>query len=153
MTEATPLNKRRSWIVRTALLIIGLVLLGCGLLAFRSLNLSETPWLPKCLYHELTGLHCPGCGITRALQALAQWNIPQAFAYNALWPIAVLLTLPYLLKKTWYWMLGTRPAVGKSSTGLYVVLGSLLGLVVVMFTILRNLPGEPWCYLAPHELP
>ena len=22
-------------------------------------------WLPACTFHEITGLHCPGCGLTR----------------------------------------------------------------------------------------
>ena len=152
MPESTPLAKRRSIVVRTALVLIALLPLGGGLLALRALNLTETSWLPKCLYHQLTGLHCPGCGITRAMQALAQGNIPQAFAYNTLWPILVVLGLPYLSKKAWYWTLGTRPAVVQNRYRLNVILGVVLGVVVVGFTILRNLPGEPWRQLAPHHL-
>ncbi|MDE7397749.1 MAG: DUF2752 domain-containing protein, partial [Muribaculum sp.] len=28
------------------------------------------PWFPKCLFRQLTGLECPGCGSQRAIHAL-----------------------------------------------------------------------------------
>jgi hypothetical protein len=151
--DSTPVENRLSRVVRVTLVVMTLVLLGGGLLAFRSMNLAEAAWLPKCVYHQLTGWHCPGCGFTRAMQALVQGNIPQAFAYNALWPLVMLMLVPYLARKTWYWMLGTRPAAVKSGTRHYVVIGATLGVIVLVFAVLRNLPYEPWCLLAPHELP
>ena len=135
-----------------ALVVIALLLLSGGLLAFRSMNLADAVLWPKCIYHQLTGWHCPGCGLTRAIQALVQGKILQAFAYNALWPVVALMLVPYLARTIWYWMLGDRQVV-QSRTRLYVVFGILLGVLVVVFTILRNIPGEPWCQLAPHELP
>lgn len=43
-----------------------------------------------CLFKQLTGLPCPGCGCTRAFMSLLHGNVRQALWYN---PVAVLLTI------------------------------------------------------------
>ena len=40
-----------------------------------------------CLFHSLTGLDCPGCGMTHAVVALLRLDIRTAFACNALFPV------------------------------------------------------------------
>lgn len=40
-----------------------------------------------CIFNKLTGLKCPGCGNTRAVKALLQLDIKQAFANNYLFPL------------------------------------------------------------------
>lgn len=42
-----------------------------------------------CVLHEVTGLECPGCGLTRAVLALARLDIAAAFGYNVLWPLVL----------------------------------------------------------------
>lgn len=37
-----------------------------------------------CLFRRLTGIPCPGCGLTRALLCLLRGDIRGALAYNAL---------------------------------------------------------------------
>lgn len=37
---------------------------------------------PQCVFHQLTGLDCPGCGITRALHALLHGRVGEAFRFN-----------------------------------------------------------------------
>lgn len=39
-------------------------------------------YLPPCVFHELTGFYCPGCGGTRAVLALAQGRIVSSFVYH-----------------------------------------------------------------------
>ena len=48
-------------------------------------------YFPKCLFHLLTGLECPGCGSQRALHSLLNGHIAAAFPYNAL----LVILLPY----------------------------------------------------------
>ena len=60
-----------------------------------------------CPFHAITGLRCPGCGISRALAALLHGDIGSFFAYNLFSPIIVL----YLL------------FVGAMATGCYVAHG------------------------------
>jgi len=52
------------------------------------------PWLmPTCPLHALTGLYCPGCGGTRAIQALLHGDPGRALAYNPLLPFMLALGL------------------------------------------------------------
>ena len=37
-----------------------------------------------CPINLVTGLHCPGCGLTRMLKAICEFNFYQAFRYNML---------------------------------------------------------------------
>ena len=37
---------------------------------------------PPCVFHRVTGLLCPGCGATHALQALVHGQFAAAFKYN-----------------------------------------------------------------------
>lgn len=63
---------------------------------------ATTPWYPQCVFHALTGLDCPGCGITRALHHLLHGRIGEAFALNPMIFVflAVLLAaLPALLRR------------------------------------------------------
>src|SRR5688572_30991453 len=49
--------------------------------------------LPKCFFHELTGLYCPGCGVQRSFHALLNGHILTAIDYNLLF----ILFLPMIL--------------------------------------------------------
>ena len=51
-----------------------------------------TPLMPKCLFHELTGFKCMGCGSQRMIHALLHGNIAEAFRVNAL----ATLSLPFM---------------------------------------------------------
>jgi len=48
-------------------------------------------WIPShlCLFHSLTGLDCPLCGMTRAVLAMAHGRWHEAIRYNALSPLGV----------------------------------------------------------------
>jgi hypothetical protein len=103
---------------------------------------------PPCLFHELTGWHCPGCGSTRAVHALLHGNLAQAAAYNPL----LLIYLPLLLGWVaggWFW---TRRRPEAPGLRLPVWLWWGLLTVLVVFGVLRNLPWEPFLSLAPHPL-
>ena len=56
-----------------------------------------------CPIHKLTGLYCPGCGITRMLLSILKLDFIKAFKYNPLvfisLPIGIYLYIDYLIKK------------------------------------------------------
>lgn len=41
-------------------------------------------WMPKCLFHSITGLDCPGCGAQRMTHALLHGDFSAAWHSNAL---------------------------------------------------------------------
>lgn len=67
-----------------------------GLIAILTLwfvNPEQAWWAPKCPVHLLTGLQCPGCGISRAIHALLHGRAAEAFAYNRFF----IISIPYFL--------------------------------------------------------
>ncbi|WP_037373151.1 DUF2752 domain-containing protein [Anaerovorax odorimutans] len=46
-----------------------------------------------CVFHTVTGLYCPGCGISRMCIALLHFNFKGAFSYNQ----GVMLALPIMI--------------------------------------------------------
>ena len=110
---------------------------------------TETSFYLRCQLHTLTGLHCPGCGTTRALHALLNGRIEQALAYNSL-AFIILPILGWLLFQS----LRTRERRGpvepiSSSSPFWMRLFLIL---LLAFGVLRNLPWLPFTLLAPHEL-
>jgi hypothetical protein len=92
---------------------------------------------PSCIFHRLTGLFCPGCGSRRAVLAVLDGNWRQAAGYNILLMAAV-------GERVVYFILAGFKLRFYSSNYLRFLLIIALG-----FGILRNLPVEPFCWLAP----
>lgn len=117
------------------------VLAGVALLYF--VDPAGVDWLPKCPLHQLTGWHCPGCGITRAGHALLHGDVQGALAKNPLVVVAGPFLVGFCIWKRW------REGRGWSTK---VSARAILGLlaVLIVFAVLRNLPGYPFELLAPH---
>ena len=99
------------------------------------------PIYPVCMFHKLTGLHCPGCGGTRAAYALVEGDLARAFRMNA----AFILALPvivYLAVEDRFatrWRVGRRPWFSRTCF-----------IALALFWILRNIPVWPLTLLAPY---
>ena len=63
--------------------------IGCGLVFIYFFNPSTHGFYPTCLFHQLTGLNCPGCGSTRGLYALLHGNFLIALRDNALFVLSL----------------------------------------------------------------
>lgn len=101
--------------------------------------------LPPCPFRALTGLYCPGCGSTRALDALVHGDVARAFDMNLL---GLLLSplLGYVLVRDTLELLGVARLPRIPLTPRIVV-----GLVVLVlaYWVLRNVPICPLTVLAP----
>ena len=82
----------------------------------------------KCPFYLLTGLYCPGCGITRMFLSLFQFRFYQAFRYN---PFVFLCLVGYLVYKLIPYKI---PVKYKP-----LFINSLL-IFTILFGILRNIP-------------
>ncbi len=62
-------------------LIVGaaVFLLGCAYLALYRFAGFGIP----CIFHLITGLNCPGCGVTRMMHSLVHLDFVSAFHHNA----------------------------------------------------------------------
>ena len=72
--------------------IIRDVLLLLILIGYYFLNKKTEFYIP-CIFHEITGYKCPGCGITHLVFALLKLNIHEAFISNPL----VFIYMPFII--------------------------------------------------------
>jgi hypothetical protein len=108
-------------------------------------NPATTAFYPKCLFHEMTGLYCPGCGSTRALYCLMHGEFREALRNNALVVLALPLLGGILLARA----LRRRPTVTVAAQGFRPIWIVILLVVIVVFGVLRNVPRQPYSWLAP----
>lgn len=50
-------------------------------------------YVPPCILRTLTGLRCPGCGMTHAVFALARGDIPESLRENAFLLFGIIILL------------------------------------------------------------
>lgn len=128
------------------LLRIGLLLAIITIAAlFFTLDPTKYEIFPKCLFHSLTGLYCPGCGSQRALHSLLHFNFYQVVGYNFLFiPAALFIAYHYLHMLLNRWLGWNLPNLFYKKNTPWVVL-----VIVVLFWIVRNIPVQPFSILAP----
>ena len=68
--------------------LAGIVAVGGAAILYR-FDPATTHFYPRCVFHAMTGLQCPGCGTTRALHHLLHGDVTGAFRLNAMLFVAV----------------------------------------------------------------
>lgn len=137
-----PLNGRR-------LLLLGALCaagLAGAILLYRA-DPGTSRGYPPCMFHLVSGGHCPGCGATRAAHRLLHGDLRGALRMNAL-AVAALPFVAYWAARSSLGWLGwaVLPRLPRRAWVGWVVLA-----LVVAFGVLRNLPFEPFCHLAPPD--
>lgn len=106
---------------------------------------SKANFFPVCPLYTMTGLACPGCGLTRGFHSLFHGDIIPALDYNFLIPVWAAIfgwvfvsLLLRVIRGRGLWMWPTRPGF----------LWSFL-IVLVVFGIVRNVPVWPLTILFP----
>lgn len=96
-----------------------------------------------CVFYEITGLYCPGCGITRSILSLIDGNIYQAFRYN---PI-IFIDIPLIIIASIIdFIYKDNKKVKKVTNAIYI----MLLIITLVFGVLRNIPY--FSFLAPTTL-
>lgn len=119
---------RKVWPVAAAVAALAVAL---ALLFF--FDPARSPFYPKCMFHALTGLQCPGCGSLRALHALLHGQVRRAFAFNPLLFVVTLFGAYLVLRKK------LKPNGPDPMASRLVWWGAPI--LIVLFWILRNLPA------------
>lgn len=97
---------------------------------------SSHCFYPTCLFHQITGLLCPGCGSLRAIHQLLHGHFIAAFRFNPL----LILSLPCLF---WFSFRCGRASIRGEpiSAALSVRWFWLLLALGLALSVWRNVPG------------
>lgn len=135
--------KRNLYFALIIVLIAGLTVL------FYCYNPAKYRFFPKCPFHSLTGLDCPGCGSQRAIYSLLHGDIKQALNYNVL----LVMSIPFLLIHFSYRLRSVFSGKDLRWNLIYHPLTpKIIFLIVVVFWITRNIPVHPFNYLSADHL-
>lgn len=93
-----------------------------------------------CPIKTITGLYCPGCGITRMLLSIIQLDFYQAFRYNPLLFITLPIFIIFFLNTL---IIKKEPLYNKISNKVWTI----VIIIFIAYGILRNIPF--FDYLAP----
>jgi len=120
----------------SSLILLALAGTGCALFLW---NPAQHDFFPKCLFHELTGLFCPGCGSQRAAHHLLNGRFLLAMQFNGL----MVLSCPFIA-----WWFAARTAriwtgVRLPCIRLTATAGRGILVLVIAFWIARNIPQFP----------
>lgn len=85
-----------------------------------------------CLFHEWTGLYCPGCGGTRAVKALLGGHPLLSFLYHPVVPYCAVLAVWFLIRLLVYRKTGDPKYRPYLENG-YVYAGA--GIIVINFIV------------------
>jgi hypothetical protein len=143
MTEAK-ISSIKSSTVERVLAGAGVLAITAGAFTVRYFNPTTAGLFPVCPFHALTGLNCPGCGLTRAFHAFFHGDVLTALHFNALLPVYFLLIL-YLLASLCLTLIRGRGLKFRLFSPR--VLYGFLALTLV-FSVVRNLPFYPFNLLA-----
>ena len=122
-----------------------LIILAAGFLFL--FNPAVSKIFPPCIFQKLTGFYCSGCGTLRALHQLLHGNVAAAFGLN---PLAV-LCLPFLAYAFLaYFFINVFKSKIFPDVFIPPVLIWIFLALIVIYTILRNIPVYPFNILAPH---
>ena len=94
----------------------------------------------------MTGLWCPGCGLTRGTYQLLHGHVGAALGYNIFTPlvlVAIVAVWFAWLRVSW----GATPI--RVPKGAARSLAVVLPVLVIGYGVLRNLPLDPFRALAP----
>ncbi len=106
---------------------------------------EHSNFFPICPLLNLTGIACPGCGLTRGFHALFHGDFVRALDYNAMIPIyAILLIILYVSL-----ILTAVRGRGLNLERFPSWFGYLILAVALLFMVIRNLPFEPFRFLYP----
>ena len=102
---------------------------------------------PPCIFYEITGLYCAGCGAGRSFLSILRGDFYSAFRYQPLMFVSLPFVSYYCLKQYIAFVFG-RDILPFPKIKSSILIISIL-IIIIAFWILRNIPVFPFNLLAP----
>lgn len=116
----------------SVLLAVGVVI---GAVILFWFDPSQHGFYPRCIFHQVTGYLCPGCGALRAGHQLLHGNVAAAWHFNPLLVASLPLFAVYGLVIFWRRHMRHQPAPEFRLAWVWTGVA-----VILIFGIARNLP-------------
>ena len=107
-------------------------------LLFPFLTDSGNTGILSCRFHQLTGLSCPTCGMSRSLYELTQFHLLEAFKIHLFAPVVYVLAILVFLKLSIEIISGTTIITGLSSRTVKRTFLSI-GILWIVYWLVRML--------------
>jgi hypothetical protein len=137
-------NQNRSSVERL-LAASGVAAFAGGSAVVAYLDPSTTHLFPVCPLFALTGLACPGCGLTRGFHSLFHGDILSALHFNVLIPVWAMIFVWVVISLTFFAARGRWLPMWPTHPRFL----SVFMAVLMTFGVLRNLPFFPFTALYP----
>ena len=138
---------RQSWKARLGLSACAAALACAGALYLYFMGPGNIPLI--CVFHEVTGLYCPGCGAGRACYSILHGQFLEAFCYNPLLTVLLPLIGLYIAARMVDWVVTGGNHIDRKINVKFL---TWVLVIVVVYGVLRNIPVFPFTLLAPEGL-
>ena len=138
---------RQSWKARLGLSACAAALACAGALYLYFMGAGNIPLI--CVFHEVTGLYCPGCGAGRACYSILHGQFLEAFCYNPLMTVLLPLIGLYIAARMVDWVVTGGNHIDRKINVKFL---TWVLVIVVVYGVLRNIPVFPFTLLAPEGL-
>lgn len=88
----------------------------------------------KCIFRELFGFYCAGCGTTRMLKSIFEFEFYKAFRYNSFLFILLIIGLIYIFYLIIYYIKEGKLKLPSLKVILIIIA------MLFLYSILRNIP-------------
>ena len=108
------------------------VVLAAGIAYYLWILLTDLRF--PCIFNLITGLLCPGCGVTRMIVALLRFDFASAYGYNKFLFVTSPLLLFLWVYSEWNYIKKGERDIGRLNVVLYIE-----GVMMFVFGIVRNI--------------
>lgn len=115
------------------IICISIAIVSLGIL-LKNNNPENTNIFPPCLVYNLTGIKCAGCGMTRAIHNLLNFEIKKAITLNPLLFVYIIYLIYVVIKYVVLKRKFEKVSINNYVHSLYIIL-----IITISFMILRNI--------------